>query len=54
MAKKITKDEVLSLRIDTKTKKELSKMADERRRKLSDFLQLILVDVANNKVKLPF
>lgn len=52
MAKSIIKSEVLSIRIDAKTKKKLEAMASDKRRKLSEFIQLTLVDIAEGKIKI--
>ena len=48
-AKKI---EVISVRVEKKIKEELNKMAENKRRELSDFLRLILTDIAEKKIKI--
>ncbi len=52
--KKVTeKNDVISVRVDTKTKNKLYKLAVENRREFSDFIRLVLTDVADGKVKIP-
>lgn len=52
MKEKDKKSEIVSLRLKPAVKKALVKMADEDRRKLADFIQLILTDVAEEKIKI--
>jgi mRNA-degrading endonuclease RelE of RelBE toxin-antitoxin system len=46
------KDEVVTVRIEKKIKDNLLKLAKEERRDLSDYLRLILTDIANKKIKI--
>lgn len=45
------KDETIALRVEKKVKENLMKLAKENRRELSDYLRLILTDIANKKIK---
>jgi antitoxin component of RelBE/YafQ-DinJ toxin-antitoxin module len=44
----------ITIRIDEKTKEKLMKLAKENRREFSDFVRLVLVDVAEKKIKPTF
>jgi antitoxin component of RelBE/YafQ-DinJ toxin-antitoxin module len=52
MKKLIEKDDVISVRIDAKVKSKLTKLSSEYRREFSDFIRLILIDVAEGKIKI--
>ena len=45
------KDETIAIRVEKKVKESLMKLAKENRRELSDYLRLILTDIANKKIK---
>lgn len=45
------KGEVITVRVDPKIKAQLIKLAVESRREFSDYIRLILEDVAKNKTK---
>lgn len=45
------KADVITVRIDPKIKTQLIKLAQESRREFSDYMRLILEDVAKNKTK---
>jgi|GEM_PF-5224393 len=45
------KDAVISIRLDEKIKNKLIKIAEDNRREFSDFLRLLLTDVADKKIK---
>lgn len=45
------KDSSITVRVSDKTKKKLKKIAEENRREFSDFLRLILTDIADGKIK---
>ena len=49
---KMEKDASITVRVSEKTKKKLKKMADENRREFSDFIRLLLTDVADEKIKI--
>ena len=46
------KDSSITIRVSEKTKKKLNKMAVDNRREFSDFVRLILTDVADEKIKI--
>ncbi|MEO8087033.1 MAG: ribbon-helix-helix protein, CopG family [Bacteroidota bacterium] len=46
------KDSSITVRVSEKTKKKLRKMAEENRREFSDFIRLILTDIADEKIKI--
>lgn len=46
------KDETITIRVDAKTKSRLLKLATEDRRTLSDFLRLVLSDIADKKINI--
>jgi len=50
--KKANKSEVISLRVEKKVKDELERMSKEYRRDLTDFLRLVLIDIADKKIKI--
>ena len=47
----IMKDEVITIRVEKKVKEQLMKLAKESRRELSDYLRLVLADIATEKRK---
>lgn len=49
---KMEKDASITVRVSEKTKKKLRKMAEENRREFSDFIRLLLTDIADEKIKI--
>ncbi len=54
MEKSVVKNDLISIRIDSKTKQTLTKIAKGQGRSLSNFMQQVALNIANNKIKLPF
>ena len=52
MKKLIEKNDVVSVRVDSKTKNKLAKMAIEHKREFSDFVRLVLTEIADGKIKI--
>ena len=50
----MNKNTSITIRVDEKTKDKLQKLADDKRRTLSDFLRLVLVDIADKKIKITY
>ena len=48
----LKKSEMISVRVEKKTKDQLIKLATEQRRELHDYVRLILTDVADKKIKI--
>jgi hypothetical protein len=46
------KNETVTIRLEKKVKDQLTKMATEERRNLSDFLRLVLTDIVEKKIKI--
>jgi hypothetical protein len=47
-----SKTESIIVRVDKKMKFEISKLAEESRRELSDYLRLVIEDTIKNKPKI--
>jgi antitoxin component of RelBE/YafQ-DinJ toxin-antitoxin module len=45
------KDEIINVRVEKKVKEQLMKLAKESRREFSDYLRLVLSDIASKKIK---
>lgn len=52
MAYKTLKTEAIIVRVDSKTKKEVQKLATKSRREPSDYLRLLIEDAIKNQTKL--
>ena len=48
----IMKTEAIIVRVDKKMKSEISKLATENRRELSDYLRLVIEEAIKNKTKI--
>jgi len=46
------KTEAIIVRVDKKMKSEISKLATENRRELSDYLRLVIEEAIKNKTKI--
>ena len=52
MARKANKTEVLTVRVESRVKQELMKLAEKDRRELSDYLRLVLTDIVDKKISI--
>jgi hypothetical protein len=52
MPRKANKTEVITIRVESKVKQELTKLAQLQRRELSDYLRLVLTDIIDKKITL--
>lgn len=52
MPRKANKNEVLTVRVESRIKQELMKLADNQRRDLSDYLRLVLTDIVDKKIRI--
>ena len=52
MKKLIDKNDVITVRVNAKVKEKLLKLAIDNRREFSDFVRLVLTDIAEGKIKI--